>query len=339
MTATADPPTAPVAVVPDPPAPAPKPKHRRRDGDTVPAWVAYSGVGVVGITALIVLAYYQHQFGARAQMPWLLSWTFSIGLDWGSAVAGVFWFFGRGDVKRWGRIAAIALLIGSTTITCVAWGMMSGWYWAPVGLIHPLVAFLMVKLLTVWQADRAERRAAADEQPDIIADLHQQLTDLRAAAEQDREQTTTRLTGALAELEHLTGQLADVRGQLAEREEELAAIERRKRADRRERERADDERREAQNRGPGRRRRRRRRPGVHDRQPGRRPPPAARAPARDRRPGQDDQRPRLQDHPRDRQGRPRRLTRPATTRAPAPIPERGPFFVVLRPRPLAGGGT
>jgi hypothetical protein len=252
MTATADPPTAPVAVVPDPPAPAPAPapKHRRRDGDTVPAWVAYSGVGVVGITALIVLAYYQHQFGARAQMPWLLSWTFSIGLDWGSAVAGVFWFFGRGDVKRWGRIAAIALLIGSTTITCVAWGMMSGWYWAPVGLIHPLVAFLMVKLLTVWQADRAERRAAADEQPDIIADLHQQLTDLRAAAEQDREQTATRLTDTLAELEHLTGQLADVRRQLAEREEELAAIERRKRADRRERERADDERREAQNRGP-----------------------------------------------------------------------------------------
>lgn len=38
--------------------------------DPVPAWVAYSGVGLVGGTALAVLAYYQHRFGQDfAQMP------------------------------------------------------------------------------------------------------------------------------------------------------------------------------------------------------------------------------------------------------------------------------
>jgi hypothetical protein len=129
------------------------------DTDQVPAWVAYSGVLVVGGTALAVLAWYQHQLGLAAKMPWLLSWTFSIGLDWGSIVGGVFWFFGTGALARWGRFTAVSLVLVSTVLTCIAWGRLAGWQWAFLGLIHPAVAFLMAKLLTLWQARRAYERA------------------------------------------------------------------------------------------------------------------------------------------------------------------------------------
>jgi hypothetical protein len=129
------------------------------DTDQVPAWVAYSGVLVVGGTALAVLAWYQHLLGLAAKMPWLLSWTFSIGLDWGSIVGGVFWFFGTGALSRWGRFTAVSLVLVSTVLTCIAWGRLAGWQWAFLGLIHPAVAFLMAKLLTLWQAQRAYERA------------------------------------------------------------------------------------------------------------------------------------------------------------------------------------
>lgn len=159
------------------------PAHRRPTPDQVPAWVAYSGVGVVGLTALAVLAYYQHLFGVAAQMPWLLSWGFSIGLDWGSAVAGIFWFFGAAAVRSWGRASAIVLLLGSTALTCIAWGLASGWVWAPVGTIHPLVAFLMAKLLTVWRAHRAHAVAEEATMPALVAELRGRVETLRVAAE------------------------------------------------------------------------------------------------------------------------------------------------------------
>jgi hypothetical protein len=144
------------------------------DADHVPAWVAYGGVLVVGGTALAVLAYYQHRLGLDARMPWLLSWTFSIGLDWGSAVGGVFWFFGGGQLARWGRWTAISLVLVSTALTCIAWGRLAGWEWAFLGLIHPAVAFLMAKLLTLWQAGRAEARAGHD---DLAERLQSALAD------------------------------------------------------------------------------------------------------------------------------------------------------------------
>src|SRR4051812_27159082 len=99
-----------------------------------------------------------------ARLPWLLSWSFSIGLDWGSVVGGVFWFFGAGLLSRWGRFTAISLVLVSTALTCVAMGRYapSPW-WAALGLIHPAVAFLMAKLLTLWQAERARVRVARDD--------------------------------------------------------------------------------------------------------------------------------------------------------------------------------
>lgn len=124
--------------------------------DTVPPWVAYSGVAVVGGVSLVVLAWYQHILGVHAGMPEALSWSLSIGLDWGSAVAGVFWFFGVSTLKTWGRWTAVGLLAGSTAGSCVAWGLTSGWVWAPLGVVHPAVFFLMAKLLTLWQAQRSE---------------------------------------------------------------------------------------------------------------------------------------------------------------------------------------
>lgn len=128
--------------------------------DRVPPGIAYSGVAVVGGTALVVLAWYQHLLGVRAGMPTALSWTFSIGLDWGSGIAGVFWFFS--DDRPLRRVAAWAstvLITLSTAMTCVSWGLSSGWQWAALGAIHPLVFFLMAKLLTMWQAVRARIRA------------------------------------------------------------------------------------------------------------------------------------------------------------------------------------
>lgn len=126
-----------------------------RREDTVPPWVAYSGVAVVGGVSLVVLAWYQHILGVRAGMPEALSWSLSIALDWGSAVAGVFWFFGVAALRTWGRWTAVGLLAGSTAGSCVAWGLTSGWVWAPLGVVHPSVFFLMAKLLTLWQAQRA----------------------------------------------------------------------------------------------------------------------------------------------------------------------------------------
>lgn len=159
--------------------------------DPIPSWVAYSGVGVVGGTALAVLAYYQHRFGADyAQMPAWASWTFSIGLDWGSAVAGIFWFFGAGALARWGRWLAISLVLGSTVLTCIAWGLIAGWWFAPLGIIHPAVAFAMAKLLTLWQADRLARRRTVDGLDAYRADLERE----RAALEQHH-------AAALADLE------------------------------------------------------------------------------------------------------------------------------------------
>jgi hypothetical protein len=153
----------------------------------VPPWIAYSGVAVVGGTALLVLAYYQHLLGQRAGMPWVLSWSFSIGLDWGSAVAGIFWFFGRAALRAWGRAAAVLLVVGSTVLTCLAWGLQAGAVWAPLGVIHPAVVFLMAKLLTLWQAQRAEDTAQAQERADVLADARAAVSVMSAAlgAEQD----------------------------------------------------------------------------------------------------------------------------------------------------------
>jgi hypothetical protein len=134
--------------------------------DRVPAWFAYSGVIVVGGTAALVLAWYQHLLGIRAGMPPVLSWTFSIGLDWGSAVSGVFWFFTADPtLRRWARGFSVLLIAASTGMTCVSWGLLAGWRWAALGAIHPLVFFGMAKLLTLWQAVRARLRdqAAAEE--------------------------------------------------------------------------------------------------------------------------------------------------------------------------------
>lgn len=140
-----------------------------RDADRVPAWIAYGGVLVVGGTALIVLAYFQHRLAMDARMPWLLSWSFSIGLDWGSVVGGVFWFFGAGALSKWGRFTAISLVLVSTVLTCIAMGRYApNPWWAALGVIHPAVAFLMAKLLTLWQAERARGRVVRD-------DLNEQL--------------------------------------------------------------------------------------------------------------------------------------------------------------------
>lgn len=209
-------------------------KRRRPPSDQVPAWVAYSGVGIVGGTALIVLAYYQHQFGLQAKMPELLSWTFSIGLDWGSAVAGIFWFFGKGPLKAWGRAAAILLLLGSTALTCTAWGLISGWQWAPVGLIHPLVAFLMAKLLTVWQAGRAEAQAENELAPAVIADLRAQLAQLTADSQTALDQATRAAEAAIAQAaeqrDHYEAELTELRGELIDTREDLRAARARRRA-------------------------------------------------------------------------------------------------------------
>jgi hypothetical protein len=136
--------------------------------DRVPAWLAYSGVIVVGGTAAVVLAWYQHLLGVRAGMPAALSWTFSIGLDWGSAVAGVFWFFtSDAGLRRWARAFSVLLIAVSTGLTCLSWGLLVGWWWAPLGAIHPLVFFGMAKLLTLWQAVRyqvRDARAKAEEE-------------------------------------------------------------------------------------------------------------------------------------------------------------------------------
>lgn len=160
----------------------------------IPPWLAYSGVIVVGGVALAVLAWYQHRFGAEwAQMPWLLSWSFSIGLDWGGVVAGAFWFLGTGQLSTWGRWSAITLVAGSTILTCIAFGLIAGWTYAPLGAVHSLVAFLMAKLLTLWQVDRAARRGAVD-----ALDAYRAELDRRAAELVEAERAVTERAEAAA---------------------------------------------------------------------------------------------------------------------------------------------
>lgn len=135
--------------------------------DRVPAPVAYFGTAVVGLTALVVLAWYQHALIQRGTLdsPAFVAWTFSIGLDIGSAVAGVYWFFGTRALRRLGMWVSLGLLTLSTIICCLSWGLGAGWWWAPLGAVHPMVFGLMGKLLTLWQAQVAEdaaRDAAED---------------------------------------------------------------------------------------------------------------------------------------------------------------------------------
>lgn len=126
--------------------------------DRVPAPAAYLGTAIVGLTALVVLAYYQHLLVQRglAGSPAFMSWTFSVGLDIGSAVAAIYWFFGTRALRRLGMWVSLGLLSISTTMTCLSWGMAAGWWWAPLGAVHPLVFASMGKLLTLWQAQVAQ---------------------------------------------------------------------------------------------------------------------------------------------------------------------------------------
>lgn len=182
--------------------------------DPIPAWVAYSGVAGVGGVALAVLAYYQHRFGVeQAQMPGLLSWTFSIGLDWGSIVAGVFWFLGSGKLAAWGRAFSILLLLGSTALTCISFGLIAGWPFAPLGAIHSVVAFAMAKLLTLWQADRRARRGQVDALDAYRAELDQMAAEIAAARAEIADQE--------AELADQRTALEDERTELAEQAELL----------------------------------------------------------------------------------------------------------------------
>lgn len=210
--------------------------------DQVPAWVAYSGVAIVGGTALAVLAWYQHLFGEAAHMPWILSWAFSIGLDWGSAVGGIFWFFGTGPVRTWGRAAAILLLVGSTILTCIAWGLTAGWVWAPVGVIHPLVAFLMAKLLTVWRAQRARTNRAIAAMPAAIAELRtrvdQLVADAATAEQAHAAELTARHVAHTAEvaavqatLDAATARADELTRQLHDAQEDLRLARRRRAAE------------------------------------------------------------------------------------------------------------
>lgn len=158
--------------------------------DRMPAWLAYSGVAVVGGSALAVLAWYQHLLGVRAHMPEALSWTFSVGLDWGSVVSGVFWFFsGDRGLRVWAMGVSLALITASTVMTCVSWGLASGWQWAALGVIHPLVFFSMAKLLTMWQAVRSqdrERLAAAEQEAEERAEREQLRAEARTKTQQRR---------------------------------------------------------------------------------------------------------------------------------------------------------
>lgn len=174
--------------------------------DRVPPWVAYSGVTIVGGTALVVLAYYQHLLGLRAGMPEAMSWTFSIGLDWGSAVAGVFWFFTDDrPLRRWAAAISVVLIAVSTTMTCISWGLTAGRQWAALGIIHPLVFFSMAKLLTMWQAVRARIR---DEQAEAL-ELARAERERQAERAQEAERKAARKAERATKPPSMSAQMRD----------------------------------------------------------------------------------------------------------------------------------
>jgi hypothetical protein len=154
------------------------------------------GVVAVGAATLAVSAYFQYQLGLLAGST-VVALTLPVALDAGGFVASACWLIGRGSLRAWGCFVTVLLVASSTAVNVVAHGLISGWDWAPLGLVYPLVFAAMVKLELLHQEQRAELADALDELGDARsvraaaeaeATAHAaEIARLRAAADADRD--------------------------------------------------------------------------------------------------------------------------------------------------------
>lgn len=152
--------------------------------DEIPRWFVWLALIPVAVPSVFALAYFQHRLFDTLWpgTPGLITYGLAIGVDWFGAMCGVYWLRTQRDrgLRAWGRFFAIAAVLGSTALMC--WSIHRTFPGTEAaGVVPALIVFATTKLVTKWQADRAQTRAALTVAAAQVADAEE-----RAARAEER---------------------------------------------------------------------------------------------------------------------------------------------------------